>query len=286
METKLYMLTETSPYMMSFVIETRKGNLIVIDGGRPEDMPLLKEIVAGRPIKAWILTHAHSDHISGFVSEMKSNGAADFDFEAVYYNFPDYDALVGRTDVPDRAYFLAELEEMLPAFREIEPRLADRAHTVRQGERISVDEVTLDVLYTGHDGLYANLMNDYSLVFKLTAPNRTVLFLGDLGPDGGDILYRESRHLLKADAVQMAHHGHMNVSMEVYAAISPEICLWCAPLWLYNEPQIPPYLADTERLTRMKRLRMYGTAVTRAWMDRLGAKTHLVSGNGTQTLLL
>ena len=41
MGTKLYMLTETSAFMMSFVVETAAGRLIVIDGGREEDMPLL-----------------------------------------------------------------------------------------------------------------------------------------------------------------------------------------------------------------------------------------------------
>lgn len=40
-------------------------------------------------------------------------------------------------------------------------------------------------------------MNDSSLVFKVTTPNKTVLFLGDLAFDGGDILFRELRHKLK-----------------------------------------------------------------------------------------
>ena len=50
MQTTMYMLTEASPYMMSFVIVTEQNNCIVVDGGRPEDMPLLKEYVGGRHI--------------------------------------------------------------------------------------------------------------------------------------------------------------------------------------------------------------------------------------------
>ena len=65
--TTLYMLTETSQFMMSFVLVTEKNNVIVVDGGRPLDMPLLKEYIGGRHISAWILTHANTDHISGFV---------------------------------------------------------------------------------------------------------------------------------------------------------------------------------------------------------------------------
>lgn len=286
MQTTLYMLTETSPFMMSFVIVTEQNRCIVVDGGRPEDMPLLKSTVAGREIAAWILTHPHSDHISGFVDEMAKNGGADFRISAVYYNMPDYHALMQETNVPDLPYFREELEEMLPAFLAVEDRFRDRAHIVQQGERVQVDEVTLHFLYTVHPGLYSNLDNDASLVFRLITPRRTVLFLGDLGPEGGDVLYRESRHLLKADYVQMAHHGHMNVSMEVYAAVEPEACLWCAPLWLYNEEEVPAYLSDVPRLTQMGRIRMYGTAVTRRWMEQLGVKKHYVTGEGTQVLPL
>ncbi len=87
--SKLYMLTETSEFMMSFVLITDKDNCIIIDGGRPLDMPLLKETIGGRHVSAWILTHAHQDHISGFVDEMEKNGGADFDLERVYFNMPE-----------------------------------------------------------------------------------------------------------------------------------------------------------------------------------------------------
>ena len=284
-KTLLYQLTETSPFMMSFVVVTKQNNVIIVDGGREEDMPLLKEYVGGRHISAWILTHAHTDHISGFVSEMKKNNCADFDIERVYYNFPPY-SIIENKNVPDYAYYCRELNETLPSFLEIEGMLGDRAHVTKQGESITVDECKIDFIYSYHEGLNSNLMNDASLVFKLVTENKSVLFLGDLGPDGGDMLFRESRHLLKSDIVQMAHHGHMNVSMEVYAEIMPEACLWCAPKWLYEEEEVPKYLADAERLARMGRIRMYGTAVTRKWMNLLGVKKHFVSGDGTNCIEL
>lgn len=282
----LYMLTETSQFMMGFVLVTDQNNCIVIDGGRPLDMPLLKETISGRHISAWILTHAHSDHISGFVDEMAKNGGADFDIEKVYYHFPDYDALVGNHDVPDYPYFKQELDEMLPAFGAVHDRFAHLEHIVEQGEMLDIDEVHIEFIYTYHEGLHANLMNDSSTVFRVTTPNTSVLFLGDLGPDGGDVLFRESRDKLPSEIVQMAHHGHMNVSMEVYAAIRPKVCLWCAPDWLYAEPVVPNYLADGERLRRMGRIRMYGTALTRQWMELLGVEKHYVTADGTQVIPL
>ena len=284
-KTLLYQITETSKYMMGFVIVTRANNVIVVDGGRPLDMPLLKQYIGNRHISAWILTHAHNDHISGFVGEMEKNGGKDFDIEKIYYNFPPY-SLIENRNVPNYEYFAEELNEMLPQFNGIEPLIRDKSVIVKQGDSITVDECKIDFIFTYHEGLYSNVMNDASLVFKLTTPNKTVLFLGDLGPDGGDFLFRESRHLLKSDIVQMAHHGHMNVGMEVYAEIMPEACLWCCPEWLYNEPDFPSYLSNTEKHFRDRRMRMYGTAVTRRWMERLGVKKHYVTKDGTNVIEL
>ena len=283
--TRVYQITETSPYMMSFVIITKKNNAIVIDGGRPEDMPSLKQVLDGRHISAWILTHAHSDHISGIVNECAENSGSDFDIEKIYYNFPPY-SLIENRNVPDYEYFKEELDEMLPVFNKVLPLFEEKTVIAKQGDVLNIDEVKIEFIFSFHDGLYANLMNDSSLVFKVTGENKTVLFMGDLGPDAGDILFRESRHLLKSDIVQMAHHGHMNCSMEVYAEIMPEACMWCARDWLYNEPEVPQYLSDAERLRRMGRIRMYGTALTRKWMDILGVKKHYVSGYGTNEILI
>lgn len=283
-QTVMYQLTETSEFMMSFVIITKEDNAIVVDGGRKEDMPLLKEYIGGRRIAAWILTHAHNDHISGFISEFAENGGRDFDIEKVYYNFPEYD--LENHNVPNYEYYVTEMNESLPAFNAVLPKFKDKAHVTFQGEKIQIDEVKIEFLFSYRKELVSNLMNDSSLVFKLSTPNKSVLFLGDLGPEAGDILYEESRHLLKADIVQMAHHGHMNCGMEVYAAIAPEVCLWCCPEWLYNEPEIPNYLSDREGLRKMQRQRMYGTSLTRKWLDILGAKKHYVTKDGTNKIIL
>lgn len=283
--TVMYQIAETSEYMMSFVIVTKENNVIVVDGGRAEDMPSLKECIGGRHISAWILTHAHDDHVSGIISEYEKNRAMDFDIERIYYNFPPY-SLIDNHNVPDYEYFCHELNNVLPSFNKVLPLFKEKTVIAKQGDVLKVDEVEIEFIFSFHDGLYANLMNDSSLVFKVKGPNKTVLFMGDIGPDAGDILFRESRHKLKSDIVQMAHHGHMNCSMEVYAEIMPEACMWCARDWLYAEPEVPPYLADVEKLRRMGRIRMYGTAVTRKWMDILDVKTHYVTKDGTNKIII
>ena len=114
--TLMYQLTESSKFMMAFVIVTKNDNCIVIDGGMPLDMPRLKRYIGGRHVSAWILTHPHDDHISGFVDEFEKNGCADFDLERIVYNFPRYDEWAAIKDVPAPEYFKREIDEMLPAF--------------------------------------------------------------------------------------------------------------------------------------------------------------------------
>ena len=172
-ETILYQLTETSKFMMSFVIVTKNDNVIVVDGGRKEDMPLLKEYIKGRHISAWILTHAHSDHISGFIHEMLDNGGKDFDIEKVYYNFPPYE-IPSDVYIPDVHYYKVEIDEMLPDFEKVKPIVGDKLHVTYQGESITVDECKIDFIFSYHRHLTSNLMNDSSLVFKVTTPNKTV----------------------------------------------------------------------------------------------------------------
>lgn len=284
-ETLLYQITETSKFMMSFVIVTKQSNVIVIDGGREEDVPLLKEYIGGRHISAWILTHAHDDHISGFVSEVEKNGLADFDVEKIYYNFPPYE-LIENHDVPDYENFKSDILDCLPRFNAILERIQDKTHITYQGESLQIDEVKIDFIFSYHEGLNNNLMNDSSLVFKLSGPNKSVMFLGDIGPDAGDVLYFESKHLLRADMVQMAHHGGLCCGMEVYAAIEPKACLWCCRKEEYEGTRVHPVLSDKETLKKRKWIRMQSVGTARKWMEQLGVHKHYVTGYGTNEIVL
>ena len=264
---KMIMLTETSEFMMGYVIITEKDQAVIVDGGREEDVPLLREAVGGRPIAAWFLTHPHLDHINGFLDVVREERPG-FDIRRVYYHFPDVD-FVEENATPDQIATSREFQELLP-------RLGERATVVRMGDRLTVDELTFEVLYHWERacGLCRNAVNDSSIVFRMTTPNTSVMFLGDLGPEGGDILFRLQKDNLSAHYCQMAHHGHMCVGPEVYMAIDPKVCLWNAPDWLWEEEAVP--IGH----------RMYGEKLTRFWMERLGVRRHIVTKDGTAVIPL
>lgn len=270
-KTKMYVITETSEFMMSYVIVTGEGNCIIIDGGRPADIPLLKEKVKGRKIKAWFLTHPHLDHITAF-NHIVKNGDPDFDFEKVYYNFPT-EEYAATTNIGACENDLTTLKE----FNAILPRIQDKTQIVRTGDVFRIDNVKVEILYHFEEryNFKCKDINETSIAFRLSTDNASVMFLGDLGPEGGDILVEQGEEKLKADYCQMAHHGHAGVSSDVYMLINPKTCIWNAKLqWLINEEG------------RLLAYRRYGFKRTWLWMERLGVKEHILTRDGTAEIEL
>ncbi len=183
----------------------------------------------------------------------------------MYYNFPSLEFAKITAD---------DDEESLPDFYKLLPCLDEKAQKVHTGDIITVDDITIEILYhfdendKTYDFIYKTI-NDTSIAFRVNTPNSSVIFLGDLGPEAGEILAEQGEEKLYAEYCQMAHHGHSGVGADVYILINPRVCIWNAPEWLWEEPGD---LVDYRR---------YGLKRTRLWMERLGVKEHIVTKNGT-----
>jgi len=257
----LSMLKEQGAFNMSFVIEAENGHLIVIDGGMTEDTAHLLEYISGKTVDAWFLTHPHLDHITAFMDVMEFH-RDEADIRQVCYNFPSLEFC--RRYEPQEAHTAERFYRLLPGFKE-------RARTVYAGDRFDLSGVKVEILfhYLPDKAVPPQCMiNSTSLVLRAEGRSKTVLFLGDCDPTAGDILLERCGDRLKSDYVQMAHHGHGGVSCDVYMEIDPEACLWCAPDWLYNEEA--HFFGD----------RLYGEMSQRKWMEKMGVRSHYVSGDG------
>ena len=109
----------------------------------------------------------------------------------------------------------------------------------------------------------------------MTLGGKTVLFLGDLGIEGGEKLLAMHGDALKSDYVQMAHHGQNGVTRPVYEAAAPSACLWCAPDWLWDNNAGKGYNTHT-----------WQTVIVRGWMEEMGVKTHYVIKDGDHEIEL
>ena len=140
-------------------------------------------------------------------------------------------------------------------------------HQVTRGQTIQVDDVTIQVMNDRYE-LGSDKGNNAGIVYKAYVNGKSILFLGDMAEEGGNRLLAEvGAEGLKSDIVQMAHHGQNGVSEAVYQAISPSICLWPTPQWLWDNSGA-----------------RYTIPSTKSWMSRLGVQYHYCMKDGDQVI--
>lgn len=262
---------QTHTQMMGYVLLDEGGNVVVIDGGTTGDAPrllhLLQQVAGPRPhIRAWVLTHPHSDHANAFLALWPREGA-DFTVEGVYLRFPPRQLLeVGEPGCL----------KVWDGYEAIRPSIGAREHLLDAGQRWRFGDMAFEVLRVADPTVVNNAGNNASCVVRMEAAGASALFLGDLGVEGGEELLRTQGQRLHSDVVQMAHHGQSAVTMAVYDAIAPKVCLWCAPHWLWNNDQgHRGYDSGQWDILRV-----------RAHMAGLGVRRHAVAKDGTALITL
>lgn len=263
---RMHMLgSVTDTINTSFIIESEHG-LIVIDGGlETEAENLYRHIKSlGKDICAWFLTHPHSDHTDAlrkllfcYGDEMKP--------QKLYFNFPSAELIDKYApDSHENGMWLKKLLSDLSGF-DI-PII-----TVHKDDVFDFGDVKITVLREPCPEITEDFHNNSSIVLKLKTENTNVIFLGDLGLEGGyHLLETVPQEILKSDYCQMAHHGQDAVTRDVYEAIKPDYCLWCTPTWLWDNIGEGGY--DTG---------IYQTVIVRGWMSEIGGiKKHYIMHEG------
>ncbi len=253
--------SSTESQMMGYIIKTKSGKLIVVDGGLEADAPHLKELLKanGGRVSAWLLTHPHSDHVGAIINILNdpNSGIA---IEGIYYHLTDLDWYKRN-----EAYRADLVEQFMQALTKADPNILHG--DVKYGDVITVDDAVIHVMNAPY--LFTvNAINNSSVAYRVDVGGKRVMFLGDMGEQAGESLLHDV-HVseLKSDIVQMAHHGQYGVSKKVYEAISPSVAMWNAPDWLYNN-------------TSGK----YLTLEVRKWMADIGVRRNYVAKDGDQTI--
>lgn len=230
---------------MSYVLRLCDGRFIVIDGGYRRGVcgkDIYESLVGLAPdasdvrIAAWIFTHAHVDHVGGFIEFAEMYGdETSICVESFVYNFPS-DPVFCRNIAPD-------LSERV---REYVSRYYPRAtvYTAQTGERYEFANALVEILFTPQDymprtieneadGIAAGTKkgdgNNLSLVFRIALDNRSFFVMGDTTTVCCDEMCRRYGDHMRSDYVQASHHGLSkptprahNATKQIYDAISPE----------------------------------------------------------------
>ena len=255
--------SQSSSQMMSYVIRTSQGKIIVIDGGTSEDGPYLKSFLnrLGGEVSDWFLTHAHYDHVEAFIWNLQDTSNNRIKIKKIIANFPT----VAWIEKYEKNYAFT-IKEFNAAMKK-----AKREKTVvNAGDEIDIDEIKIEVLYVNTNTFKVNAINNSSLLIKFSDDTKSVLFTGDLGVEAGnDIIKKVNRKKLKSEYVQMAHHGQAGLGKNVYELIDASYYLWPTPLWLWDNDS-----------GGGKNSGPWKTLEVRKWVEELQGKENYVSGKG------
>lgn len=170
-------------------------------------------------VNGWMITHAHTDHISKLMDFLKYN-TDDVVIEGFYQNLIREDCYVD--DNHEENEMAAKLFKMLEAY----PAPVYKLHT---GMRFYIRNLSFDVLST-HEDLFPDEITDYndsSCVVMLEAEGTRIFIPGDAAVLAGRKMeQRFSEKTFKCDIVQIAHHGHTGLSTTCYEKLNARVAVF------------------------------------------------------------
>ena len=248
--------------MMTAVIRTVSGDVIVVDGGRAWDKDHLLEVLGeyGNHVSLWLVTHPHDDHV-GALTEILNMQPCPVQIDRIAYSF-----------LPNEMYAMGEHQNRMSDLTNFQAALTNAVPTslmtpLYAGQQFAAGDAVVTVL---NEPFYCDraTFNNSSVAYRIDVGGKRMLFLGDMGVEAGNNLIAQAgTEALKADILQLSHHGNGNdnAGWAVYSAASPEICLWPTAPFIWNSSDLG--------------------AQALCWMlDGLGVKRHLVTAFGDQVL--
>ena len=225
-----------------YVIKLADNSVIIVDGGDYKSMSVEQAVylneflheITDTPmnekvrISCWFITHPHGDHYSGFVRFMLGFHKY-YEMERLMYNMETHGIIP-----------VEQLKQWYPSL------ICHRLHT---GESFQLANVKINVLFTLEDLVRVGSMtceywpegtapdkiadesddNNTSAVLRLTIDGKTVMLTGDIASEASKVLlrnYEANDHAeLKADMLQIPHHGWNNLSA-FFKAVSPSISVF------------------------------------------------------------
>lgn len=216
-----------------YTISDHEGHLIVIDGGWEEDATYVKQVIDyfGGKVDAWIITHPHFDHVRAFNSLLASEDCPTIG--EIYVSEFDYEQYKDEAKEWDQ---FGDYETFLEVTKD-----ASNLTYLHAGDSFELLGLQVDVYHDYTTKVDGDACNDGSLVFEVTGKKESMLFCGDTGKSQAETIMNAYGDELKADYLQMGHHGNGGLTEEFYKLVDPKGAFFDAPEWLMNPGEDTKY---------------------------------------------
>ena len=239
---------------MAYIIQLNDGSFIIVDGGvdttkeKYEDRlyNLLKKQAPDPDnivIAAWLISHAHDDHVDIFEYFFEAYGDK-VTIEKFICNLPADEQVENVWDPEwNRSAIVRDLfEEYFPDVPVV------KAHP---GQEFYIRNAKIEILFTIDIYDYENAwdrdikgkkefedkniplhgalrdFNNTSVIYKLTAEGKSMIFLGDYDDEGYTMSKLYTLATLGSTIMQVAHHGlEENSSNDLASKIYPKYVFW------------------------------------------------------------
>lgn len=238
----------------SYLIKTRGGKVVMVDGGYATDVEKLRRHLAksGNHVDLWFITHPHEDHMEALATIL--HDPQDITIGKVVYSRVTDEFLNCEPNSADhaRSYYQA-LDNFMEG--------TDFINVHQTGQRFDIDGIGIMILSVADMSIKRRHFNEQSMIIRMWDDTKSVVFLGDAEVERGEKVLAQYRDYLDCDYLQMAHHGQNGCNEHFYKTINFRACLWPTPSWVWNpDPNGPLKTMDTRR-----------------WMEEKGITEHHVS---------
>lgn len=218
---------------MCYIFRLADGSFVIYDGGWDHQemgdriYELLRQYAPNPDrivIAAWLITHAHSDHMGGFINFVNRYVKEDqVTVERVICNMLSSDQQ-SQTNLSGN---VSKLTGVIAACR----AQVTKAHP---GQVFYLRNAKLEILYTLdlYDNSKLDEVNTSSVVSKLTLEGQSFLMLGDMSYNAQVTVMDRYPTAIRCDFVQLAHHG-LNAGTDFYEAVGAKYAFWPASTLLY-----------------------------------------------------
>ena len=266
---------------MCYTLVSEDGKFILLDGGHNVDLDNLKRLISvfGGQVDLWICSHFHEDHIGAITellaqqAEGRDNGTDSHD-EASPVILPEgiliKEIWCPQMDIDTYKTFAKDWDSIDTCEKFLQEISGLECVTrIQNGDSRTVGNLDFYFFSSYTEGApWTHEGNNCGLIFKVQGKSETMLFCCDIGNEWiSERLINGHGDRLKADYVQMGHHGNGGLTEEAYRIVAPKAAFFDCPEWIF---------ADEEKYTATK---------NRKLMESLGCKIYLLDEAPNSILL-